>query len=152
MKFILTNELGRLTKWLRILGFDAAYLSGGSRSELIINSLREDRIILSRDRRMSQLSGVRFLRIKYDKVREQLKQTLEELDIKLENCPLFTRCVICNRQLEDIEKKKIKDKVPEYVYNTQGDFVICPECGRIYWQGTHWGNVRQLLDSVKHNA
>lgn len=149
MKFILTNELGRLAKWLRILGFDAAYLSSNNRSELIINSLREGRIILSRDRKMSQLSGVRLLRIKYDKVRDQLRQVLEGFDIKLEDCPLFTRCVICNKELEDIEKKKLKDKVPEYVYNTQQDFVICPECERIYWQGTHWGNVRKLLDSVE---
>lgn len=149
MKFIITNELGRLAKWLRILGFDAVYLVSRNRSELIIDSLREERIILTRDRRMSQMSGVRLLRVEHDNVKDQLRQVLEELDIKLEDCDLFTRCVICNDELEDVEKGQIKDKVPEYVYNTQQDFVICPECGRVYWQGTHWGNIRKLLAELK---
>jgi uncharacterized protein with PIN domain len=46
-------------------------------------------------------------------------------------------------------KEKIKDKVPEYVYKTQQDFVICPRCNRVYWHGTHWGNVRKLLSEIK---
>lgn len=149
MKFILTSELGRLAKWLRILGFDAVYLTSRSRSELIIDSLREERIILTRDQRMSPVSGVRLLRIKEDEVRNQLKQVVKELDIKLDKTALFTRCVICNKELEDIGKDKIREKVPEYVYDTQEDFVICPGCGRVYWQGTHWGNVRKLLEEVK---
>jgi uncharacterized protein with PIN domain len=84
MKFILTDELGRLTKWLRILGFDAVYTRSMNRSELIINSLREARIILTRDARMSPVSGIRLLRIEHDDVRDQLKQTIESLGIKIE--------------------------------------------------------------------
>ena len=149
MKFILTSELGRLAKWLRILGLDALYIESKNRSQLIITSLQEGRVILTRDQRMSPVSGIRILKIRDDHVRKQLKQVLDELDIKLKDAGLFTRCVICNRQLKDIEKEKIKGKVPEYVYNSQQDFVICPECGRVYWQGSHWGNVRKLLEEVK---
>ena len=149
MKFILTNELGRLAKWLRILGFDTDYSLSKNRSELIIKSLRENRIILTRDCKMSPVSGVRLLRIGHDSVRDQLKQTIKELGINLESAALFTRCVICNTGLKDISKEKAKDKVPEYVYNTQEHFVECSKCQRIYWQGTHWGNVQKLLAEVK---
>ena len=152
MKFLLTNELGRLAKWLRILGFDSDYSVNKNRSELIIKSLREGRIILTRDRKMSPVSGVRLLRIEHDCVRDQLRQTVEELGIDLEDAALFSRCVICNKELKETKKEKIKNKVPEYVYNTQEEFVICPECKRVYWHGTHWGNVRRLLDTIKHSA
>ena len=148
MKFILTNELGRLAKWLRILGFDAVYCVDRNHSELIINSLREERIILTRDSRIGPISGIRLLRIRYDNVKDQLAQVLKELDIALKDAKLFSRCVICNLELEDIPKQDIKNKVPDYVYNTHTDFVICPKCRRAYWQGTHWGNVRKLLDEI----
>jgi uncharacterized protein with PIN domain len=149
MKFILTNELGRLARWLRILGFDAAFTPNKVRSELIIASLREDRIIVTRDSRMSPVSGIRILKIRYDNVKEQLAQLLRDLNIGLDDSALFSRCILCNEELKYIMKEKIKDKVPEYVYKTQQDFVICPRCNRVYWHGTHWGNVRKLLSEIK---
>ena len=65
---------------------------------------------------------------------------------------MFSRCIICNVELEDIDKAKVKDKVPEYVFKTQGEFITCPKCQRIYWQGTHWGNVRRCLEEIESNA
>jgi len=149
MKFITTNELGRLTKWLRILGFDVIYFVSGNRSELILRSLRQERIILTRDSRMSPQSGIRLIRIRGDNLKEQLHQVIDELDIEPDEEKLFTRCVICNQALQQVEKPDIVDRVPDYVYNTQTLFVQCPECKRVYWQGTHWGNVRNLLEEVR---
>ena len=149
MKFVLTKELGRLSKWLRILGYDAVYAPEANRPELIIESLREERVILTRETKMSPVSGARIIKIRYDNVKEQLGQVLQEGGIGIDDTALFSRCVICNKKLENIEKEKIKDKVPEYVYNTQTDFVICPQCKRVYWHGTHWGNVRKLIAEIK---
>ncbi|MFZ5845151.1 MAG: Mut7-C RNAse domain-containing protein, partial [Patescibacteria group bacterium] len=59
---------------------------------------------------------------------------------------MFSRCTICNQELSSIDKTKIKEKVPVYVYNTQENFFICAVCNRIYWQGTHWGNVKKTLE------
>lgn len=148
MKFVATKELGRLVRWLRILGFDVEYFQSNNRSALVITSLRDERIILTRDSRMSPVSGIRILRIKYDNLKDQLAQVLKELDIKIDENALFTRCILCNKALEAAEKESIKDKVPEYVYQTQDNFVMCPECQRVYWRGTHWGNVRKLLAEV----
>jgi len=150
MKFIVTKELGRLARWLRILGFDTEYFSSSNRSSLIIISLRDERIILTRDSRMSPVSGVRILKVKHDELKQQLAQVMKELNIKLNEKLLFTRCVLCNKELKTTEKKSIKGRVPDYVYETQSDFVICPECKRVYWQGTHWGKAHELLAEVNN--
>lgn len=148
MKFILSKELGRLSKWLRILGYDTVYFSQENPSSLLIEALRDDRIILTRNQRLSKTTGVKTLLVKSERLKEQIGQVLEELKIKLDSEIMFSRCIICNVELEDIDKAKVKDKVPEYVFKTQGEFITCPKCQRIYWQGTHWGNVQKTLNEI----
>lgn len=148
MKFILTKELGRLAKWLRILGFDTVYFNQDNLSSLIIQALRDERIILTRNQRLARPSGVKIVLIKAEKIKDQIAEILKELHIRPESEKMFSRCIICNEELVEIEKEKIKDKVPEYVFKTQEDFITCPKCKRIYWQGTHWGNVIKTLEEI----
>jgi uncharacterized protein with PIN domain len=148
MKFILTKELGRLAKWLRILGFDAEYFTEDKEATLIIKALQEDRIILTRKARIGQHCGIRMLRIASDYVNEQLKQIVKELSLKPDTSLMFTRCILCNEALTEIEKEKVKDRVPEYVFKAQEDFVTCPKCLRAYWRGSHWGNVAKTLKDI----
>src|SRR3989338_6291757 len=114
MKFLLTKELGRLAKWLRILGFDTVYYTGDNRSSLVILSLREDRVMVTRNLHLPAPSGVKLINIKADEVIDQLRQLLKELTIKIDQCRLFTRCLLCNTELTSIAKEKVKYKVPEY--------------------------------------
>ena len=81
MKFIVTHELGRLAKWLRILGYDTIYHDKDDKSKLVITSLRDERIILTRDAKMSRFTGVRMLRIARDEVERQLEQVIKELNL-----------------------------------------------------------------------
>lgn len=148
MKFLLTRELGRLAKWLRILGYDTAYFNQDNLSSLIIQALRDNRIILTRNHRLPQSRGVKILLIKAERIKQQIRELMEMLKLKPDSDNMFTRCIICNEELADIDKEKIKDQVPEYVFKTQEDFVTCPKCKRVYWQGTHWGNVEQTLKGV----
>lgn len=148
MKFIATKELGRLCKWLRIIGYDASYYPEAERRELIIKSLRENRIILTRDSKMSVYSGIRMVHVKSDFVEDQVRQVVEGLGIKLDRDRFFTRCVICNMPLKKVEKGAIEDKVPPYVYETQNDFMQCGMCDRVYWQGTHWTMVGDFVDKL----
>ena len=150
MKFILTKELGRLVKWLRILGYDTVYYSEDKPSSLIIQALRDNRIILTRNHRLPQPGGVKIVLIEKEKIQAQIAQVLERLKIKPSPEIMFSRCILCNVELKDIDKDKVKDKVPEYVFKTQTNFVTCPNCNRIYWQGTHWGNVKKTLDEIGH--
>ena len=148
MKFILTKELGRLAKWLRILGFDAEYIRVGNSSSLIIQALREERIILTRNHHLPQAKGIRIVVLEKEKIKEELSEVLGALNIEPVAQGMFTRCILCNTELVPVEKEKVKGKVPEYVFDTQNNFVTCPRCQRIYWQGTHWGNVRDTLQGL----
>lgn len=148
MRFLATKELGRLSKWLRILGYDCEYFTEDNMVSLTIKSLQEDRVILTRNTRLSEKAGFRVMHIKSDLVKEQLRQVLDELKLKISDEEMFTRCVICNVLLGDIGKEKAKDKVPPFVYETHEDFVRCVKCGRVYWHGTHWGNVREYVNGI----
>jgi hypothetical protein len=148
MKFLLTKELGRLAKWLRILGFDTEYFIKDNAGSLIIQALRDERTILTRNQHLPQSKGIRIILIESETIKEQVKEILEKLKIKPDEESMFKRCILCNEELMDIAKEKVKDKVPEYVFKTQKDFITCPKCKRIYWQGTHWGNVKQTLGEI----
>ncbi|MEW6170524.1 MAG: Mut7-C RNAse domain-containing protein [Candidatus Omnitrophota bacterium] len=151
MKFILSRELGRLVKWLRILGFDTQYFCEDKISSLIIQALRDERLILTRNKKLSQRKGIKVIEIKKDVVKDQLKELLKTLKIKLDSSMIFTRCILCNAILESVNKDDIKDKIPEYIFETQNNFVTCPKCRRVYWQGTHWGNVSKILQEIKED-
>lgn len=145
MKFILTKELGRLARWLRILGYDTIYYDKDDKSRLIIISLRDRRVILTRDSKMSRFTGVRMFRITEDDVKKQLTQVVKELNLDIEEDKTFLRCVDCNEPLVDIKKNKVKDRVPPYVFKTQKEFKMCPACNKIFWKGTHWQLVKEFL-------
>ena len=149
MKFIATRELGRLCKWLRIFGYDCAYYRDDNLSTLLITAMREERIIVTRHSHLKRHPGVEIIQIKSDVLAEQIKQLESARGFKPDEAAMFSRCTVCNNRLEPAEKESLKTRVPEYVFKTQERFYICPACQRVYWQGTHWGNVREYLKEVE---
>ena len=148
MKFILTKELGRLAKWLRILGFDTRYFKEDSPGTLIIEALREGRLILTRNHRLPKSAGIKIIVLEKERIKEQISELLKTLKITIDSDKMFTRCIICNEGLIEIKKEEVKDKVPAYVFKTQEEFITCPRCQRSYWQGTHWGHVQKMLEGI----
>jgi len=148
-KFIVTQELGKLAKWLRILGYDCVYYDKKAVSELIVQVLRDRRILLARSETFTKYKGIQALVIKHDHVEQQVEQIVRELGLTLDEENIFRRCVECNTPLEDITKEEIKEKVPEYVFQTQEKFKKCPGCGKIFWKGTHWDMVGKWLGERK---
>lgn len=149
MKFILTSELGRLAKWLRILGFDTSYYKNKNFSSLIIEALRDERAIVTRNHTLPQARGLKIILLKEEKIRKQIEELLNKLQIEYDSGMMFTRCTVCNLQLDKINKEEVKGKVPEYVFETSKVFFSCLKCKRIYWQGTHWGNVKSIIEEIK---
>jgi uncharacterized protein with PIN domain len=148
MKFICDDNLGKLAKWLRTLGYDTLFFDPIEDGELVARALKDDRVVLSRDTQLSRFKlklGEKLVLISSDKPLEQLKQVLKHLKLKPGKESLFSRCLLCNEPLEDVEKEKIKDKLYPYVYRTQDEFSRCPECGRIYWPATHVERMREKL-------
>ena len=127
--------LGRLAKRMRLLGIDVLYDGALDDNEIIRISLEQDRVILTRDTGLAArpLAG-NHLFINSDRVQEQVDQVLSTFP--LESLPL-TRCSGCNEPLEPLDKRDARDLVPLYVYETQTEFLRCPDCGRIYWKGSH---------------
>lgn len=149
MKFIVTNELGRLTRWLRTLGFDAVYFTALDKPNLFLGALREERVILTRNKRIGKGSGIKIIFIEYDDVAEQLKQVLRDLRLKPDEKNLFTRCLICNEVLEGISKEGIKKKIPPFVYKSQDEFSYCKKCDKIFWRGTHYIKAKEFLKGLR---
>lgn len=147
--FIADFMVGRLCKWLRILGYDVKYFKETNRSEIIYESLKERRIILTRDRNLSKKKAWDIILIKNDLLEEQILQLVKERGLEIEEERLFTRCTICNIEVKKIKKEEVKGKVPAYIYEVHDDFALCPRCKKIYWPGTHLDNVIATLNKIK---
>ncbi len=147
MKFAVDKMLGRLAKWLRIIGQDAAYGPHLSGYGLIHSARREGRLILTRDRTLVKKNPAAVLLIQSDRFREQLKQVIEAFQLDpLKNA--FTRCAECNTPLQPVGRESVQGKVPPYVYSTQERFSACARCGRIYWPATHQEKILEELKGL----
>ncbi|HIE52608.1 MAG TPA: hypothetical protein EYP85_12705 [Armatimonadetes bacterium] len=149
MKFIADVMLGRLARWLRLLGYDTLYSNRYSDEDIVNIAAIENRIILTRDTRLVQRRRAhRYLLITSDHYEEQLAQVVRELNLDVQSY-VYTRCAACNGELTLVPKESVRDEVPPYVYATQERFARCRECGRIYWRGTHaermWQKLREML-------
>lgn len=145
MKFAADKMLGRLTKWLRVIGQDVAYGPHLSGYGLIRAARREGRLILTRDRALATKNPPEYLLIESDRFRDQLRQVVRACRLD----PLkeaFTRCVECNSLLEPIAGGAVEKRVPPYVFSTQKKFSLCPTCRRIYWPATHQ---QKMLEELK---
>jgi len=144
-KFIVTKELGKLARWLRILGFDTVYYNSAVQGTLVIRALSEDRMVVTRRRKTADSLDKITLVINSDKLKSQLREVLEGLHLDLDKDKMFTRCTLCNGILKQADKNKVKEIIPEYVFKTHNEFMECVSCGKIYWRGTHWGNIKESL-------
>ncbi len=148
LKFIADENVFKLGRWLRILGYDVVYYSPSSDAELAGRALKENRIILTRDHDFLEMKTVeRCLLLESTNPIEQLKQVIETFNLTPTEEGIFSRCVKCNASIEPIDKTAVFSKVPLYVYKTQETFFRCTSCESIYWPGTHTENVKSKLKS-----
>ena len=136
MQFVADKMLGRLARWLRIIGQDVTYGPELSGARLMRAARREGRVILTRERGIDRKRPPPYLLIHSDRFREQLKQVVEAFHIDPVK-DAFIRCVECNTPFEPIAKPDVEGKVPPYVFTTQEKFSFCRKCRRIYWPATH---------------
>lgn len=141
--------LGALARWLRALDLDVAYDPSLDDPALVDLSVAEGRTILTRDRRLTERRLARnHILIRSDDVAEQVRQVLEILGVTPDPDRRLGRCLRCNRPLLDMDPEVARARVPPWVARTQEEFRVCPECGRIYWPGTHASRMRRRLEEM----
>ena len=148
-KFIVDINVGKLAKWLRMMGYDTLLFDGDDDWRMIIIALEEGRVVITKDTQIVQRGVITSGRLKAilitsDKSEQQIQQVVESLNLDYQYRP-FTLCLECNQQLVETSKEEVEDKVPPYVFQTQSQFVECPACYRIFWKGTHWKAMTEKL-------
>ena len=142
--------LGKLAKWLRVMGIDVLYDPDGTDAQLLQCAERCGRILLTRDCHLMRRRGpAQRLYVESDYYHEQVRQVVHTFHLA-ESLQVFNRCLQCNSVLDAIAKQLVADRVPPYVYATQMIFKHCVVCNRLYWGGTHRDNMlRQLQEMLR---
>ena len=149
MKFIADCMLGKLARWLRILGYDTAYKTFAEDDHLLEQAEAENRILLTRDGPLFERAPQnRCIHIDHDALEDQMAQLVHALGLTLDREP-FTRCLSCNTPLGEISRDEAGGRVPPYVFQAQKRFFKCPADDQVFWRGTHVDRMDERLDRIK---
>jgi len=149
-KFIADVHLGKLTKYLRMIGFDVYYKNNLDDEQIINISIKERRAILTKDRGILKRNEVTHgYWVRSTKVEEQIKEVIQRFDLQKEMRE-FSRCLECNDLLKSIKKETIIDRLPLKVAQTQNEFYQCPSCKKIYWKGTHQQRMLKFVQLLQN--
>ncbi len=147
-KFVLDVHLGKLVKYLRMAGFDCLYDPSLNDSEIIHISTLQKRIILTRDKGILKNSKVTHgMFVRATMPTEQFREVISRLQLERFIKP-FTRCTACNEPIEQIEKNEIIHQLLPLTRKHYSDFYRCSGCKKIYWEGSHFKRMKQLLDKI----
>ncbi len=147
-RFVIDVNLGRLARLLRVLGFDVWWSSDADDQILADISLGEQRILLTRDRGLLKRRAITHgLFVHSQHAEEQTLEVMRRLDLRRRVSP-FTRCVRCNGQLAAVEKEQVMDRLEPLTRRYYDEFSQCPDCGRVYWAGTHFDRLTRLVDGL----
>ncbi len=148
-RFVLDTHLGRLARYLRMLGFDTLYRNDYVDEELARISSEEHRILLTRDPGLLKRSVVTHgYWIRESDPHHQLLQILQRFDLFRAIAP-FVRCLRCNGLLQPVRKEAVLDRLHPMTQEMHDEFHICPECDRIYWKGSHYRRMQQFIERLR---
>ena len=152
MKFITDGMLGKLTRWLRILGHNVDYSNKLNDSQLITMAKKEGRVLLTRDLELYQQAAAKNVNAFYIDGKteaEKLAKLAQRFNIALEADLTMSRCPKCNTRVIPVPREEVADKVKKTTYSHYEEFWKCPKCGQVYWQGAHWTRIRKTLETAK---
>jgi len=154
MRFVLDGMLGKLTRWLRMMGHDAIYLNDAKDQELVANAVKEKRILLTSDVALFRLAiarGAEAYLVKGRTEAERLASLAKRYKLDLSVNTAESRCPTCGSPLRVTTKEAVREKVPATTFNVFEEFWACsnPKCGKVYWQGSHWENIGAVQERAK---
>ena len=152
MRFITDGMLGKLTRWLRMLGQDVKYLKSLEDEELIKIAKAESRIILTRDFKLYQQAmtqGSTAFLVEGSTEAEKLANLAKRFNISLEFDVTVSRCPKCNSRIKSASKEEVISKIPEATSSYYDEFWKCSGCGQVYWRGSHWKRIEKTLREAR---
>jgi uncharacterized protein with PIN domain len=153
IRLIADNNVGKLARWLRLIGYDTTLLRQKDDAQMIKIALGENRVILTKDaqfmkRRLVTNGTLKTVHIEQDDPKLQVQEVVKTLALDYHFKP-FSLCLECNRALVARNKEEVKNLVPTRVFETQTQYTQCPVCHRIYWPGTHWQAMGKKLRDLQ---
>ncbi len=146
--FVLDGHLGRLARLLRLLGLDALHANGYRDDELAQLARREGRILLTRDRELLKRSVVEHgYWVRSSEPLAQAREVLLRFGLRGSVAP-FTRCLLCNGLLHGVTKEEVQEEVPPRVAAWREVYLRCRGCGKVYWEGTHYPRLQDLVNRI----
>jgi uncharacterized protein with PIN domain len=148
MTFVADTMLGKLSRWLRILGYDTVYDATMTLEQLALAAESSESMFLTRRTKLPAKTVFRnVIFIPHEKFEDQLRFIVERCNLQISGT-LFTRCLTCNTEVIRIPKDRIQGKVPHRTFDGTNEFFICPHCNNIYWSGAHYRNTVNKLDRI----
>lgn len=149
MKFVADSALGRLARYLRMLGYDTTYTRDRDAFQALREALATGRVLLTRRRDVAARAAERAMLITDDDVRRQLTAVTRRFGLSI-SARTMSRCLECNEPLRPAAKEEVIDRLPPHVRKTQELFAVCETCGRVYWPGTHYARaLARLLEMLR---
>jgi len=148
MKFVADTMLGKLARWLRILGYDTMHESSASLDDQLARASQPDTVFLTRRKSLpdgSMQANVYY--VKAEKFDAQLREVVHRFGLDIE-CHVFTRCLDCNVEVQPVAKDSVRGKVPEKSFDGFDTFFQCPTCQAISWSGVHLTNTKNKLKRI----
>lgn len=152
MRFITDGMLGKLTRWLRMLGHDVEYSKSLEDNELIDRAKTENRILLTRDLKLYQRAitqGADAFFVDGNTEAQKLAQLSKRFNFKLEIDVAVSRCPKCNTPIKSVSKEEVIDRIPKATASVYNEFWMCLGCEQIYWRGAHWKRIEKTLREAK---
>jgi uncharacterized protein with PIN domain len=147
-RFVLDVHLGRLAHYLRLFGFDTAHRQEADDRELVDQSLAESRILLTRDRGLLMWGTlVDGCFVRATDPRRQITEVIERFALASVGTPL-SRCLACNGSLQELSAAEAAPLIPDSVAESHTEFTTCPDCGRVYWKGSHYRRLLAIIEQV----
>ena len=154
MRFLLDGMLGRLARWLRLMGHEAKYLADIPDEKMIERAISENSILLTRDLALYRLAvarGADVFLVKGSTLPDRLANVARRFNIRLDVDSSASRCPACGAPVKAVSKEDVKEKVPPTTFKVYDEFWICVnvDCGKVYWRGSHWTKISGVLLKAK---
>ena len=145
-RFSADEMLGSLARWLRLMGYDTRYERDSDDSGILERAMLDGRVLLTRDKNLAERAGERGLYIDSVDLDDQVGQVALAFGLAFDED--LSRCTVCNGEIAPISKDEASKGVPDGALRSNERFFRCSSCGKYYWKGSHWKNIRKRMAAL----